>query len=65
MYLETRKPLRPNFYSKADLRIGRQSIVNRAGDYINDLTFDWNLDISDDALRTNLKRHFNMTKLVT
>jgi len=62
MYVRRRNQLRPKFYSKTDLRIGRQSIVNRAGEYVNYLTLDWNLDILDDAVRTNLKKHFNVTK---
>jgi len=60
MYIERRRPLRPKSFSKCDLRIGMQSIVNRACNYINDIDFDWANGIADDALRTNLKRLLQM-----
>jgi len=60
-YVERRKPLRPKFFSKADHRIGRQSIVNRADEYINDLDFDWDNSPSNDFLRVHLKKFYNMT----
>jgi len=39
-FVERSKPLRTKFFSKADLRIGRQAMVNRAGELMNDADFD-------------------------
>lgn len=58
-YIERRKPWRMKFWSKADHRIGRQSITNRAGSLLNDVAFDWLPTISDDILRKSLKCNFN------
>jgi len=38
------------FFSKADLRIGRQAMMNRAGEVMNDADFDWNFDINDNVI---------------
>jgi len=59
---------------KADLRNGRQAIVNWAGELMNDADIDWNFDINDNAIRIidwnfdindnairiNLKKHLKM-----
>jgi len=62
-YIERRKPKRMKFWSKADHRIGRQSIVNRAGSLLNDVAFDWLPTISDDLLRKSLKCYFNFGRV--
>jgi len=56
-FVERSKPLRTKFFSKADLRSGRQAMVNRAGELMNDADFDWNFDINVDAIRINLKKY--------
>jgi len=57
-YCERRFPHRTKFYSKADLRIGRQSLANWAGELMNDLDCDWNDDNTNDhRIRIILKKH--------
>jgi len=63
-FLERRKPLRLKFFNKADLRIGRQTLTNRCGLLTNDLDFDWFYATSDDYIRVNLKKHYNMNRMV-
>jgi len=63
-FLERRKPLRLKFFNKADLRIGRQTLTNRCDLLINDLDFDWFYATSDDYIRVNLKKHYNMNRMV-
>jgi len=63
-YRERRKPKRPKFYNKSDHRIGRQTLCNRAGDLLNNANFDWDCDLTDDAIRKNLKMHFDMTHYI-
>jgi len=60
MFTERRKPFRPKFFNKADLRIGRQALVNRCDMLMNDLDFDWMIDLTDDMIRRNVKFHLNM-----
>jgi len=63
-YTERRKPGRFKFYSKANLRIGRQAISNRSTALLNDLDFDWKHGLTDDLLRKKLKVQFKMAKQV-
>jgi len=41
IYTERRRPDRYKFYSSTRLRIGDQSLTNRAGSVMNELDFDW------------------------
>lgn len=59
-YVERRRMLRPKFWNKSNYRIGKQALQNRAGELVNDVNFNWSDGISDDALRVNLKRHYQM-----
>jgi len=52
--------MRTKIFSKADLRIGRQSITNRASELMSDADFNWNFEMSDDTTRINVKKHLNM-----
>jgi len=61
LHTERRKPLRPKFFNKANLRIGRQSLVNRCDIRMNDLEFDWMTNLTDDVIRRNVKLHLKMT----
>jgi len=63
MYTERRRPKRPKFYCKANLRIGRQTVGNRIPALLNDLDFDWIDGLSNDSLRRLLKVHLKMAKL--
>jgi len=63
-YRERRRPRRPKFFNKSDHRIGRQTLCNRAGELLNEASFDWDCDISDNLIRRNLKKHFNMTHYI-
>jgi len=61
-YCERRFPHRTKFYSKADLRIGRQSLANRAGELMNNLDCDWNVDNTNGhRTRIILKKHLKMS----
>jgi len=61
-YTERRKPGRFKFYSRANLRIGRQAISNRSAALLDDLDFDWKHGVTDDLLGKKLKVHFKMAK---
>jgi len=62
-YVERRRPGRLKFYDGSRTVPGRQTLKNRAGSCLNDANFDWfNLDISKDCLRINLKKLFKMSK---
>jgi len=60
-FIERRKPSGMKFYNKANLRIRRQALPNRC-DYLNEQTFDWTDELSDDVVRVNLKKHYNLNK---
>jgi len=62
-YIERRKPKRLKFFDASKTRIGRQPIENRIGTILNNVEFDWTDGISNDAIRRNLKKHFNMNAL--
>jgi len=60
-YSDRRKPGRLKFYDNSRTVPGRQMLENRAG--LNDADFNWfEVDISKDLVRINLKKHFKMAK---
>jgi len=54
-YIQRSKPLSMKFFSKADLRLGKQSIANQAGELTNVTEFDLNFEINENQVRVNLK----------
>jgi len=57
-YIERRRPDRYKLFSIANLRIGDQSLTNRAGSVMNELDFDWTLGLSDDQITREPKETF-------
>jgi len=57
-YVEGRKPKRLKLYNKANLWIGKQALPNRCDECLNDLPFDWTDGLTNDAIRTSLKKTF-------
>ncbi len=57
-YVNDRVPLRAKFIDNSRLKIGKQSIMNRIGPIFAAIDFDWIGNLSDDFIRTKLKKCF-------
>jgi len=56
-YINDRQPRKGTFFDTSNLKIGRQSFQNRLQVFTN-INFDWIGEITNDAIRINLKKQF-------
>jgi len=56
-YINDRQPRKGTFFDTSNLKIGRQSFQNRLQVFTS-INFDWIGEITNDAIRINLKKQF-------
>ncbi len=57
-YVSNRLPLHAKFIDRSRLCVGRQTLPYRIGHLFSKISFDWIVNLSDDALRKSLKKEF-------